>query len=77
MSPPPPDDETDPEPQPSPVRTMYPEAKESEAPLEMEDTRSMDFETGERETGGSDAQQRSEEEEEGWRKRDESKPRSL
>lgn len=77
MLPPPPDDETDPEPQPSPVRTMYPEAKESEAPLEMEDTRSMDFETGERENGGSDAQQRSKEEEEGWRKRDESKPRSL
>lgn len=76
MPPPPPDDETDPEPQPSPVRTMYPEAKEPEAPLEMEDTRSVDFERGAR-TRPSDAQKRVTEEEEGWRKRDETKPKSL
>ena len=77
MPPPPPDDEQDPEPQPSPVRTMYPEAKEPETPLEMRDTRSMDFEQGERPSPSPDPQDTSRQEEEGWRKRDGNKPRSL
>ena len=77
-SPPPPDEEEDPEPQPSPVRTMYPEMKEPEAPLEMQDTRSMDFERGQRDPPDMDDQKTtSREEEEGWRKRDGRKPRSL
>lgn len=76
MEPPAPDEERDPEPAPSPVRTMYPEAREPEAPLQMEDTQSMDFERGERTSTppkpDGDAQ-----EEEGWRRSDKSKPRSL
>jgi hypothetical protein len=55
---------------------MYPEARENEAPLEMEDTRSMDFEKGERPPPDPDTRT-SLEEEEGWRKRDQTKPRSL
>ncbi|MCJ2539889.1 MAG: PH domain-containing protein [Candidatus Thermoplasmatota archaeon] len=77
-SPPPPDEEEDPEPRPSPVRTMYPELKEPEAPLEMQDTRSMEFERGQRGPSDMDDQKTtSREEEEGWRKRDGKKPRSL
>ena len=77
MPPPPPDEEQDTEPKPSPVRTMYPEAKEPETPLEMQDTRSMDFERGSRPPSSSEPQHSSRQEEEGWRKRDERKPRSL
>jgi len=77
MSPPPPDEERDPDPQPSPVRTMYPEVKEPETPLEMEDTRSMDFERGERPSPAPETPDSTRQEEEGWRKREERKPRSL
>ena len=73
---PPPDEERDVEPGPSPVRTMYPEAQEPETPLEMEDTRSMDFETGTR-SRPSPESDRDAQEEEGWRERDTRKPRSL
>lgn len=76
--PPPPDEEEDPEP-PSPVRRMYPEAKELDTPLEMEDTRSMDFERTKRARGGEEDPgiQESPAEEESWRRRDDRKPRSL
>ncbi len=57
---------------------MYPELKEPEAPLEMQDTRSMEFERGQRGPSDMDDQKTtSREEEEGWRKRDGKKPRSL
>lgn len=76
MPSPPPDEEEDPEPAPSPVRKMYPEVREPETPLEMEDTRSMDFERGERQRPSPEAE-REAQEEEGWRERDSRKPRSL
>ncbi len=76
MPPPPPDEEEDVEPSPSPVRTMYPEVHEPDTPLEMEDTRSMDFERGDRPRPSPEAT-REAQEEEGWRERDARKPRSL
>jgi len=76
-APPPPDEEEDPVP-PSPVRRMYPEARELDTPLEMEDTRSMDFERTRGPRGEEDVGiQESPLEDEPWRRRDERKPRSL
>jgi hypothetical protein len=77
MSPPPPDEETDPKPQPSPVRTMFPEAREPDTPLEMQDKKSMDFQTGERSPPPQEDPESPREEEEGWRRRDGGKPRKL
>jgi hypothetical protein len=76
MSPIPPEDDPEPEPAPSPVRRMYPEAEEPDTPLQMEDTRRMDFESGERPQAPSEPD-RTAQEEEGWRSRDSRKPRSL
>jgi hypothetical protein len=72
-----PDEEADPEPEPSPVRKMYPEVKEVDTPLQMEDTRTMDFESGDRPSQSHDPHDVDRQEEEGWRKREERKPRSL
>lgn len=72
-----PDEEADPEPEPSPVRKMYPEVKEVDTPLQMEDTRKMDFESGDRPSQSHDPHDVDRQEEEGWRKREDRKPRSL
>jgi hypothetical protein len=76
MPPIPPEEEAGPEAAPSPVRKMYPETKEPDSPLQMEDTRTMDFESGERRPAPQEPD-RTAQEEEGWRSRDSRKPRSL
>ncbi|NIU50371.1 MAG: hypothetical protein GWN18_15330, partial [Thermoplasmata archaeon] len=45
------------------MRTMYPEAREPEAPLQMEDTPSMDFERGERSSSPPEPDREAQEEE--------------
>ena len=78
MDPPPPDEEEDPGEAPSPVRRMYPEARDVDASLQMEDAGSMDFQRGQRERRSSEEEDwnaREEEEDAGGKGR--SKPRSL
>jgi hypothetical protein len=76
MSPIPPEEDPEPGPAPNPVRRMYPEAEEPDTQLQMEDTRRMDFESGERPQAPREPD-RTAQEEEGWRSRDSRKPRSL
>jgi hypothetical protein len=76
VPPPAPPEEEEPEPQPSPVRTMYPEAKDTGTPLEMEDTKSMAFDRGDRPPDEpTDYEPPTDDED--WKRRDGSKPRKL